>query len=105
RVPAHREKVQLGQVLDRADLVVLLRMPEPARADGYVRFTGAPDRAVRMTVLERLPHPGSGYARIGDHRGVHGAPVGVPRDPSLVADPANVRAGVGEHDRLGLQRT
>src|SRR6185312_1478012 len=84
-------------------LVVLLRVPEPAGADRDVRFAGPPRAAVRVAGAQQGARPravGTGVRHAGR---VHAGPAGFAGRALLVADPAHVGAGVGEHHGVGLQ--
>ncbi len=96
---AHGLVVDLEQVLGRAHLVILTGVVEPPGADGNIHFRGTPVRAVAMARVEHLE-----IGLAGEHPlRADGGPAGIAREPGLVTDPADIRAGVAEDHRLGLQ--
>src|SRR4029078_2172029 len=103
RCARDRREVEIDEVVDRAHLRVLRRVVEPAGTDREVAFTRTPRAAVGIAVLQHLRRRVAADAGDADDVGVDGGPVGIAGDAALVADPADVGAGVGEHHRTRLQ--
>ncbi len=105
RVPPHRREPDAGQLSDALHALVLRRVMKPAWADRHVGLRGPPRPAAGggSAVLERGDDRVTRRPRIGDGRRVDGGPIRVARRSGLVAAPAHVGTGVGEHHRVGLE--
>ncbi len=102
-VSAHRGEVQLHQVVHRTHRTVLRRMVEPAGPDRHVDLGGTPHRSQRRSVLERVTHRVVALAGESHDRRIHRRPVRIAGDSALIPAPADVRSGVGEDHRAGLE--
>src|SRR6266850_4308102 len=78
-------------------------MMEPARADRYVGFAWPPDGARDIAMLQRAHDLGAADAWDLHDTRVDGGPIGVAGQSILIANPANVGSGVGEHHRIWLE--
>ena len=104
RVPPDRREVQVDQLVARSS-PSHLRPRGRTSPDGSTRRSrpdARPSRSDRRSAASAMirgpSRPGYGTASGFDRR-----PVRVAGDAALVADPADVRAGVGEHHRVRLQ--
>src|SRR5437016_5536672 len=82
---------------------VFRRVIEPARPYGDVDLGWPPHRAGTIAVLQRVVDARSILSWKRHDGRVHGGPVRIARSTVFVSAPAHVRAGVGKHDRIGLE--
>ena len=98
-VVAHTAVIQVGQLIHRLDLAVLVLMIEPTWADARVTLAGTPRVAVGMARLQLLVLRVAGIDVLTAHEG----PVCRVGIPLFVAHPAATRTTVREDDRIGLK--